>query len=74
MQDVVVAFCTSVVAPCIYQALLHVAICIASPFNRAEAKIPTKELLDSLQRDLIDGEEVARRCPCWEPPSYQVAP
>jgi len=45
MQDVVVAFCTSVVAPCIYQALLHVAICIASPSTEQKRKSPQRNFL-----------------------------
>merc|ERR1719359_659764 len=70
IQNLVVGFFFMVVGPCLYQALLQVAILIAQPFNNEDAMIPTMRLLDDLERDLRDGWRFSETPPSWDKPTY----
>jgi len=71
LQDVLVSFFFSIVGPLLYQALLEISVCIASPFGSDLANIPTGRLLESLNKDLWDGKQMANCPPHWDTPSFK---
>eukprot|EP00747_Dinoflagellata_sp_TGD_P096117 gnl/TRDRNA2_/TRDRNA2_166732_c1_seq2.p2 gnl/TRDRNA2_/TRDRNA2_166732_c1~~gnl/TRDRNA2_/TRDRNA2_166732_c1_seq2.p2 ORF type:complete len:239 (-),score=48.88 gnl/TRDRNA2_/TRDRNA2_166732_c1_seq2:98-718(-) len=71
IQNLVIGFMFMVVGPCLYQALLQVAILIAQPFNNEDAMIPVMRLLNDLERDLRDGWRFANNTPAWSAPSFK---
>eukprot|EP00747_Dinoflagellata_sp_TGD_P163390 gnl/TRDRNA2_/TRDRNA2_182019_c0_seq1.p1 gnl/TRDRNA2_/TRDRNA2_182019_c0~~gnl/TRDRNA2_/TRDRNA2_182019_c0_seq1.p1 ORF type:complete len:407 (-),score=63.52 gnl/TRDRNA2_/TRDRNA2_182019_c0_seq1:74-1294(-) len=73
LQNLTVGFFFMVVGPCLYQALLNVAILIAQPFNNEDGIIPTLTLLASLERDLKDGWKFAENPPSWEKAYFKKA-
>lgn len=72
LQNLVVVFFFSVFGPLLYQALLEVAICIAQPFAaQSRGSIPTRRLLNTLEKDLRDGQIMATKPPGWEEPRFK---
>jgi hypothetical protein len=72
IQNVIISFFLSCFGPFIYVALLEVAIAIAQPFSSKDGEIPTKRLLEKLEKDLSDGKRMARSLPeRWTKPRFK---
>jgi predicted membrane chloride channel (bestrophin family) len=72
IQDVIVSFFLSCFGPFIYVALLEVAVAIAQPFSSKDGEIPTKRLLEKLEKDLLDGKRMATNLPeRWTKPRFK---
>merc|ERR1719181_1528421 len=59
-QSLLVAFFFSCFGPFVYQALLETSIAIAQPFSNSDAVVPTKRILNVLEKDLHDAERMAK--------------
>mmetsp|Transcript_13915 Transcript_13915/g.24328 ORF Transcript_13915/g.24328 Transcript_13915/m.24328 type:complete len:413 (+) Transcript_13915:89-1327(+) len=55
MQSLLVSFFFTCFGPFVYQALLEVSIAIAQPFSNNDAIVPTKRLLNILERELHEA-------------------
>mmetsp|Transcript_6437 Transcript_6437/g.14081 ORF Transcript_6437/g.14081 Transcript_6437/m.14081 type:complete len:425 (-) Transcript_6437:70-1344(-) len=68
-QSLLSSFFFSCFGPFVYQAMLEVAIAIAQPFSHEHAILPTVHMIQTLEEDLNDGFEIAKKAP-WHKPSY----
>jgi len=71
-EELLVNFICGILGPIIYQIILDVCVCIAMPFDNAEAMIPTEKLLASLEKDLFDAVTMAENPVRWNPPFYKA--
>mmetsp|Transcript_17965 Transcript_17965/g.41931 ORF Transcript_17965/g.41931 Transcript_17965/m.41931 type:complete len:405 (-) Transcript_17965:114-1328(-) len=72
MQSVVASFFFSCFGPCVYQALLVVAINIAQPFSSKHAVVPTASIIHSLEKGLHDVFMMNANIK-WPTPAYKSA-
>jgi len=71
VQDCLVSFFFSCFGPFIYQALLEVAISIATPFSSTDGQIPIGRLLKNLETDLSEAEDMALIKAEWGVPHFK---
>jgi len=78
-QTLLVTFLYCTIGPCLYQALLIIAMHLAQPFDTEDAKIPFDRLLHSLEVDMCNGRDLVEYMPFQKPhfkppPAAQAAP
>eukprot|EP00933_Yihiella_yeosuensis_P060401 TRINITY_DN6309_c0_g1_i1.p1 TRINITY_DN6309_c0_g1~~TRINITY_DN6309_c0_g1_i1.p1 ORF type:complete len:411 (+),score=94.14 TRINITY_DN6309_c0_g1_i1:54-1286(+) len=79
IQACAISAVMSGIGPFLYQALLEVCVCIASPFAGAgeegastAGRIPTEMLISQLEKDLRDAELMGANLPCWKQPFFKA--
>jgi len=77
-QTLLVTFLYCTIGPCLYQALLIIALHLAQPFDTEDAKIPFDRLLHSLEVDMCNGRDLVEympfQKPCFKQPPKPAAP
>mmetsp|Transcript_37515 Transcript_37515/g.72173 ORF Transcript_37515/g.72173 Transcript_37515/m.72173 type:complete len:461 (-) Transcript_37515:153-1535(-) len=72
LTSVFMSFCTSMLAPILYLALLEVSVCVAQPFTYADAKIPGARFIRALEEDLTSAADLSEHPPLWQKPCFKV--
>jgi len=72
LTSVFMSFCTSMLAPVLYLALLEVSVCVAQPFTYADAKIPGHRFIRALEDDLKSASDLSDHPPLWQKPCFKV--
>jgi len=72
MTSVFMSFCTSMLAPILYLALLEVSVCVAQPFTYADAKIPGARFIRDLEEDLRSATDLSDHPPLWQKPCFKA--
>jgi len=77
-QTLLVTFLYCTIGPCLYQALLIIALHLAQPFDTEDAEIPFNRLLHSLEVDMCNGRDLVEympfQKPCFKQPPKPAAP
>jgi len=70
VTSVFMQFCISMVAPFLYLCLLEVSVCVSQPFIFMDSKIPSQQLIQRLEEDLVNAKDMADNTK-WEKPRFK---
>jgi len=71
LTSLFMSFCTSMLAPILYLALLEVSVCVAQPFTYQDAKIPGARFIKALEDDLVSAQDLSDHPPLWQKPCFK---
>jgi len=73
LENVMMTFFMSLIAPMLYHTLLVVGFCFAQPLSNERTRLPVDRFLKNLEQDLHEAAILADNPPDWERPCFSAS-